>query len=131
MLALLTTLLACVAVVISAVEWFCKISILVLLVVQIVWQLLQIVGLPQPVQRRGLRRTTQGWCIWDSQQGWRAVQLRTDSMAIPSLVLLRYRYAGQWFYRTLLVGGDSLTADSHRRLRVRLKFSRQRWRAVK
>lgn len=131
LLALLMSLLACIAVAISALAWPWKTIALTVLVVQTVYQLMQILRLQQPSQRRGLRHTAQGWQIWDAQQGWRAVQLRADSIAIPLLVLLRYRYANQWFYRTLLVGVDSLSSDSHRRLRVRLKFSRQRWQAVK
>lgn len=129
--ALLMSSLACVAVLISAVAWPWKISALTVLMAQIIYQLVQMQRLQQASQRRGLRHSAQGWQVWDAQQGWRAVQLRADSMAIPSLILLRYRYADQWFYRTLLIGVDSLSADAHRRLRVRLKFSRQRWQAVK
>ena len=130
-LAVLFSVLACVAVVLSAVEWTWKLGVLTLLLGQIIWQLTQLLRLQQPTQRRGLRCTANGWQVWDAQRGWQSVQLRADSMAIPALVLLRYRSADQWFYRTLLVGTDSLPADSYRRLRVRLKFSRQRWRAVR
>ena len=125
------TLLAGIAVMVSALAWPWKASVLVLLIMQIGYQMWQRRQRQQPAQRRGIRYTAEGWQIWDAQQGWRAAQLRADSMAIPLLILLRYRCADQWFYRTLLVGVDSLPADSHRRLRVRLKFSRQRWRAVK
>lgn len=131
MLAVLFSVLACVAVVLSAVEWPWKVGGLTLLLGQIIWQLSQLTRLQQPVQRRGLRYTNSGWQIWDAQRGWHSVQLRADSIAIPVLVLLRYRRADQWFYRTLLVSADSLSTDSYRRLRVRLKFSRQRWRAVR
>ena len=130
-LAALMTALAVIAVLSSALAWLVKAVLLLILSAQLICQLKQLTQLQQAAQRRGICRTAQGWSIWDAQQGWRAVQLRGDSMAIPALVLLRYRYAGQWFYRTLLVGVDSLSADSHRRLRVRLKFSRQRWRALK
>ena len=122
-LAVLFSVLASVAVVLSAVEWPWKLGVLTLLLGQIIWQLTQLLRLQQPTQRRGLRCSASGWQMWDA--------LRADSMAIPALVLLRYRSADQWFYRTLLVGTDSLPADSYRRLRVRLKFSRQRWRAVR
>lgn len=130
-LAVLMTVLAGLAVSISAIGWSWKLSILSVLVAQLGCQLLQIVRRQQPSQRRGLRRNVGGWEVWTAQYGWQRVQLRADSIAIPALVLLRYRYAHQWFYRTLVVGVDSLSADNHRRLRVRLKFSRQRWLAVK
>lgn len=130
-LAVLMTVLAVLAVAISAFDGPWLLGLLILLVIQLAWQSWQMVRRQQPSQRRGLRRNQQGWQIWTAQQGWQSVQLRADSIATPTLVLLRYRYAHQCFYRTLLVGVDSLSADNHRRLRVRLKFSRQRWRAVK
>ncbi len=130
-LALLISVLACIAVALSAIEAVWRSGILTLLAVQIAYQLFQLARIEQPSQRRGIRRDDSGWQIWTAQRGWQAVQLRADSIAIPVLVLLRYRYAHQWFYRSLLVGVDSLPVDSHRRLRVRLKFSRQRWMALK
>ncbi|MDY0249210.1 MAG: hypothetical protein RBR45_04035 [Pseudomonas sp.] len=130
-LALLMTVLAGFAVSMSAIDWPWKIGVLTLLALQSTDQLLRLRRLQQPSQRRGIRQNENGWQIWTAQQGWQSAQLRADSMAIPVLVLLRYRYAHQWFYRTLVIGADSLPVDSHRRLRVRLKFSRQRWRAVR
>lgn len=125
-------LLAGIAVGLAAIAWFVKLGILILLSLQIgqQWQYMRDCRLPY--LRRGLRHTAdQGWQLWSAGYGWRSVQLRADSIAIPALVLLRYRSASQWFYRTALIPLDSLPQDSHRRLRVRLKFSRQRWRAIK
>ncbi|MBP7959160.1 MAG: hypothetical protein QMB97_08725 [Pseudomonas sp.] len=129
--AVVFSVLACVAVLWSALQWFYKLGFLTLLLSQIIWQLRQLLQVQQPSQRRGLRCSEKGWQLWDAQRGWQSVQLRADSIATPTLVLLRYRRADQWFYRTLLVAVDSLSADSYRRLRVRLKFSRQRWRALR
>ena len=125
-------MLAVLAVGLAAIAWLIKLAVLVLLSLQITQQWQQIVNYQQPNLRRGLRHTAdQGWQLWSAEYGWRSVQLRADSIAIPTLVLLRYRSASQWFYRTALIPLDSLPQDSHRRLRVRLKFSRQRWRAIK
>lgn len=125
-------LLAELAVVLAAVAWLLKLGLLLLLTLQIAQQWLQMRDYQQPSLRTGVRHNaTQGWQLWNAQHGWRSVQLRADSMAIPALVLLRYRYAHQWFYRSALILADSLPQDSHRRLRVRLKFSRQLWRAIK
>ncbi len=76
---------------------------------------------------RGLRRDESGWQLWSAARGWHGVQLRPDSLALPLIVVLRYRVPGQWWVRSICVPADSQAADLHRRLRVRLKFSRRRW----
>ena len=77
----------------------------------------------------GLRRDADGWQLWNRAAGWQAVQLRPDSMALPLLVVLRVRLQGERRVRAICVPRDSQAADLHRRLRVRLKFSRRRWTA--
>lgn len=76
---------------------------------------------------RGLRRDEEGWQLFSAKRGWHGVQLRPDSLALPLIVVLRYRLPGQWRVRSICVPKDSQAADVHRRLRVRLKFSRRRW----
>ncbi|OCW30471.1 hypothetical protein C9382_23350 [Pseudomonas aylmerensis] len=76
---------------------------------------------------RGLRRDEDGWQLFSDELGWQSVQLRPDSLALPLIVVLRYRLKGQWRVRSLCVPRDSQAADIHRHLRVRLKFSRRRW----
>ena len=78
----------------------------------------------------GLRRHAGGWQLWSEAQGWQAVQLRPDSLALPALIVLRFRRPGQWFTRGLCIAADSMDPQLHRRLRVRLKFSRRRWAAA-
>ena len=76
---------------------------------------------------RGLRRDDDGWQLWSVARGWPAVQLRPDSLALPLIIVLRYRVQGEWGVRSICVPKDAQAADLHRRLRVRLKFSRRRW----
>ena len=76
---------------------------------------------------RGLRRDEDGWQLFSDERGWHSVQLRPDSLALPLIVLLRYRVQGEWWVRSICVLKDSQATDEHRRLRVRLKFSRRRW----
>jgi len=76
---------------------------------------------------RGLRRTADGWQLWNRARGWQAVQLRRDSLALPSVVIVRFSLRGERRVRTLCIPRDALAPDQHRRLRVRLKFSRRRW----
>ncbi|WP_053147317.1 protein YgfX [Pseudomonas sp. P97.38] len=77
----------------------------------------------------GLRYDAAGWHLWSPAHGWRAVQLRPDSLALPMIVVLRFRLRGEWRVRSLCVPRDALAPDTHRRLRVRLRFSRRRWAA--
>ena len=128
---LLISSLACCAVMLAAMPWLLKLCALLVLAIQIGWQFFLIYNRKQAYIRRGLRHNQQSWQLWSAKHGWRSIQLRADSIAIPALVLVRYRFAHQRFYRSAVISADSLSQDSHRRLRVRLKFSRQRWQAIK
>jgi len=77
----------------------------------------------------GIRHDATGWQLWNPRSGWQPVQLRPDSLALPQLIVLRFRLPGQWWVRGLCIARDALPADHHRRLRVRLKFTRRRWAA--
>ena len=80
-----------------------------------------------PQAFRGLRYTAEGWQVHCMAQGWQAIELHPDSLALPLIVLLRFRLVGQRQVRSVCIARDSLARDQHRRLRVRLKFSRHRW----
>lgn len=94
---------------------------------QAVWVLPRYVLLTHRSSIRGLRRDEEGWQLFSNERGWHRVQLRPDSLALPLIVVLRYRVPGEWRVRSVCVPTDSQAADVHRRLRVRLKFSRRRW----
>uniref|UniRef100_A0A7C1WRW5 Toxin CptA n=1 Tax=Pseudomonas graminis TaxID=158627 RepID=A0A7C1WRW5_9PSED len=90
--------------------------------------------LDQPQSPAGLRRDSSGWALWSEEGGWQPVQLRPDSLALPHMVVLRFRavtghWLSRWWVRSLCIPADAMAPDSHRRLRLRLKFSRQRWAA--
>lgn len=93
------------------------------------WLLPRQILLSHPQAFRGLRRDADGWQLWNQASGWQAVQLRPDSLALPLIVVLRFRLRGEWRVRSICVPRDAQAADLHRRLRVRLKFSRRRWAA--
>lgn len=82
----------------------------------------------------GLRRDADGWQVWTDRLGWQPVQLQRDSIALPQIVIVRFRvmaghWIDRWWTRSVCIPSDSLAPDTHRRLRLRLKFSRQRWAA--
>ncbi|MGE7956642.1 protein YgfX [Pseudomonas sp. NPDC089530] len=93
------------------------------------WALPRQILLSHPSAFSGLRRDADGWQLWRAGQGWQPVQLRPDSLALPMLVVLRFRLPGERWVRSVCVPRDAQAADVHRRLRVRLKFSRRRWAA--
>ncbi|QVW24706.1 hypothetical protein KJF94_03735 [Pseudomonas hormoni] len=94
-----------------------------------IWALPRQILLTHPQAFRGLRRDADGWQLWNQAAGWQAVQLRRDSLALPLVVVLRFRLRGDRRIRSICVPRDSQAADLHRRLRVRLTFSRRRWAA--
>ncbi|HCN45809.1 MAG TPA: hypothetical protein DIT18_09280 [Pseudomonas sp.] len=94
------------------------------------WVIPRQILLTHPRAITGLRRDALGWQLFSAARGWHAVQMRPDSMALPGLVILRFRRAGQWFARSQCIVHDALEPVQHRRLRLRLKFSRKRWAAA-
>ena len=91
------------------------------------WVLPRHVLLTAPRAVTGLRRDASGWHLYSAAAGWQAVQLRPDSLALPLAVVLRYRLPGQRLSRGVCIPRDALAPEQHRRLRLRLKFSRRRW----
>lgn len=94
----------------------------------------RLILLDQPQSPTRLRRDGSGWALWSEAGGWQPVQLRPDSLALPHIVVLRFRVVtGPWLsrfrVRSLCIPADAMVPDSHRRLRLRLKFSRRRWAA--
>ena len=94
------------------------------------WVLPRCILLSHPHAVVGLRQDASGWQLCRRDSGWQPVQLCRDSLALPLLVVLRYRLAGQRWVRGLCIPADALEPAQHRRLRVRLRFSRNRWAAA-
>ena len=94
------------------------------------WVVPRHILLTHPTAVTGLRRDPFGWHLFSVAAGWQAVQLRRDSLALPGLVVVRYRRPGRLFSQGVCIAPDALEPVQHRRLRVRLKFSRRRWAAA-
>ncbi|CAM4071009.1 hypothetical protein CCOS865_01104 [Pseudomonas reidholzensis] len=86
--------------------------------------------LTHPHAITGLRRDPLGWRVFSRALGWQPVRLLRDSLALPPLVVLRFVREGRWLGEGQCIPRDALAADQHRRLRVRLRFSRRRWAPV-
>ncbi|MFR0674833.1 protein YgfX [Enterobacterales bacterium AW_CKDN230030176-1A_HGKHYDSX7] len=94
------------------------------------WALPRRILLTHPHAVTGLRHDPSGWRLYTRAGGWQPVRLCRDSVALPRLVVLRYVPRGARLGRSQCIPFDALPSDVHRRLRVRLAFSRRRWAAA-
>jgi toxin CptA len=122
--------LALLALLLAALPGWAQAAGLLLCLIHAAWTLPRAILLNHPHAFTGLRHDAQGWQLRNAAEGWVAVQLRPGSLALPQAVILQFRRPGQWFARGLCIPADSLSQSLHRRLRVRLKFSRRRWAPV-
>ena len=99
----------------------------VLCLVHGLWTVPRHITLTHSVAFSAMRRDVQGWHLWSRGKGWQAMQLRRDSLALPFVVIVRFRLSGERRIRAVCIPRNALAPDQHRRLRVRLKFSRRRW----
>lgn len=109
--------------------WAC-LALDTLLLAQLAWAWPRLVSLAHPAALTGLRHDADGWWLFSRAEGWQRAQLYPDSLALPVLIILRVRPSGYRWRQTLLIPADALDAQAHRRLRLRLKFSRRRWAAA-
>nr|WP_267967081.1 protein YgfX [Pseudomonas sp. DVZ6] len=93
------------------------------------WAIPRRILLIHPEAITGLRRDPRGWLLYSRARGWQLARLCRDSVALPNLVVLRFVPKGHRFSQSQCIPRDALDREAHRRLRVRLKFSRRRWAA--
>ena len=110
--------------------WWGVASAIAVCTAHALWVLPRQILLTHPSACCALRRDASGWALWSAAHGWRSIQLQPDSLALPALVVLRWRFAGERRVRGLCIAQGAMSADAHRRLRLRLKFSRKRWAAA-
>lgn len=122
--------LAVLALALAAIPGWAQASGLLLCLLHAAWTLPRAILLNHPKAFTALRHDERGWQLHNAVEGWVAVRLHPGSLALPLAVVLQFRRPGQWFSRGLCIPADSLAADRHRRLRVRLKFARRRWAPV-
>ena len=124
---LLTQALALLALLLADLPAWVRISGVLLCGMHGLWVLPCRILLRSSSSVRALRTDSAGWQLFTPANGWQTIQLLPDSLALPGIIVLRYRRPGCWLSEGLCIPGDALSADQHRRLRVRLKFSRNRW----
>lgn len=119
--------LAVLALFLGAIPWFVTLVGLLACALHAGYALPRQILLCAPSSVRGLRHDADGWQLWSERDGWQPVQLVADSLALPSMIVLRFRFPGGWLKRSVCIPAGALAPDLHRRLRVRLRFSRNRW----
>ncbi|QBF28209.1 hypothetical protein EXN22_21895 [Pseudomonas tructae] len=106
--------------------WLCLAAI-ALCLLHGAWIIPRRILLTHPNAITALRRDALGWQLFSRGQGWQPVRLKPDSLALPGLVVLRFRRPAGCLSEGQCIAFDALEPVQHRRLRVRLKFSRRRW----
>ncbi|MGO2767726.1 protein YgfX [Pseudomonas taetrolens] len=119
--------LALISIYLLAVPFWAHVLGVLLCLLHGVWTLPRHIRLTHENAFTGLRHDADGWQLYSRGNGWQPVQLRRDSLALPWAVIVRFRLRGEWRVRAVCIPPDALAPDQHRRLRVRLKFSRRRW----
>lgn len=127
---LAVAVLALLAVCLSSAPVVVRLLAILACAVLLAWQLPRQLLLSHPAALTGLRHDGQGWQLYSRAAGWQRVQLLPDSLALPALIILRFRRPGRWLAGSLWIPADAMDRSGHRRLRLRLKFSRRRWAAA-
>ncbi|MBB6342138.1 toxin CptA [Pseudomonas fluvialis] len=126
---LLVAALASLSIMLAELPGRWQVILLMLLLLHTTWVLPRQLLMRHAGATSGLRHDADGWQLYSERDGWQAAQLYPDSLALPSAIFLQFRLKDQRWRRGLCIACDALPAAQHRRLRVRLKFSRRRWAA--
>lgn len=79
----------------------------------------------------GLRFDSEGWHVLRRDGSENAASLSGDTFVSALLTVVRLREPGRWLTLSVVLPADAASEDALRRLRLRLRFSRQRWAAAK
>lgn len=129
-LLLASSLLACLAVYQSALSLLPRILCVLLVCSYALWIWPRQISLQHPHSVTGLRFDSDGWHILRRDGSEVAAQLLADTYVSALLTVVRLREQGRWRAVLVVLASDAASEESLRRLRLRLRFSRQRWAVV-
>lgn len=124
---ILTTLLGCMALYRSALPALQATVGALLLWGYCVWLWPRQVSLRHADSVTGLRFDSQGWHILRRDGSEHGARLRADTFVSALLTVVRLRERGKLLSTSVILPADCAAEDALRRLRLRLRFSRQRW----
>jgi toxin CptA len=78
----------------------------------------------------GLRFDSHGWHLLRRDGSEAGADLQPDTFVSAFLTVVRLREPGRLLPVSVILPADSASEDALRRLRLRLRFSRQRWAAA-
>lgn len=125
-----SSLLACLAVYQSALSLLPSLLCILLVCSYGYWIWPRQISLQHPHSVTGLRFDSEGWHILRRDGSEAAARLLADTYVSAMLTVVRLREQGRWRAVSIVLASDAASEESLRRLRLRLRFSRQRWAAV-
>lgn len=121
------SLLAAVALYRSAIPGLLAAGMLLVVVGYSAWIWPRQVSLRHAHSVTALRFDSQGWHVLRRDGSESGARLLADTFVSAFLTVVRLREPGRWWPVSVVLPADAATEDSLRRLRLRLRFSRQRW----
>ncbi len=129
-LLLLATVLACLALYRSSLPLTSALPGMLLLLAFFCWVWPRQVSLRHAHSVTGLRFDSQGWHVLRRDGSETSASLLGDTFVSALLTVVRLREPGRWWSLSVVLPADAASEDALRRLRLRLRFSRQRWAAA-
>ena len=130
LLLLCGSLLACLAVFQSALSLLPSLLCILLVCGYGCWIWPRQVSLRHPHSVTGLRFDGEGWHVLRRDGSEAAAKLLADTYVSAMLTVVRLREQGRWRAVSVILASDAASEESLRRLRLRLRFSRQLWAAA-
>lgn len=129
-LVILMTMLGCMALYRSALPTLPASLCALLLLAYCLWIWPRQVSLRHAHSVTGLRFDSQGWHVLRRDGSEMGARLLADTYVSAVLTVVRLREPGRLLPVSVILPADAAAEDSLRRLRLRLRFSRQRWAAA-
>lgn len=119
--------LALVALYRSSLPVMLALPLMLLVVGYVMWVWPRQISLRHAQSVTGLRFDGEGWHLLRRDGSESSAQLLSDTFVSALLTVVRLQEPGRWWSVSVILPADAATEDALRRLRLRLRFSRQRW----
>lgn len=123
-------LLAAVALYRSAIPGWLAVGMMLVVAGYSLWVWPRQVSLRHASSVTGLRFDSQGWHVLRRDGSEAGARLLADTFVSALLTVVRLREPGRWWPVSVVLPADAAAEEALRRLRLRLRFSRQRWMAA-
>lgn len=123
----LASLLAAFALYRSAIPGMLAAAMMLVLAGYSLWVWPRQVSLRHASSVTGLRFDSEGWHVLRRDGSEASARLLADTFVSAFLTVVRLREPGRWWPVSVVLPPDAAAEEALRRLRLRLRFSRQRW----